>query len=339
VRRWTTGASIGPATSKTTSDYVWNISPESNSFGGYRCTGIYYNYYISTVGVSPTNRNGCSTGTLAGDYTAIDTTNKFILLGSTQSTIIENNWNYIEIKFVNENNVTTGTLNQGSIKLKLNRNSSDPYLDIDANNIRTSTQSGNHLCSKIAFGVFWGHNSGATASAASLGWTTYIDDFYWLDTTGSVNNNFLGRVSCKKFNYDTVVNYNMNNPANSGTALNNINETFSGKNFTNIATTRTSANATSTSIDTRNSTISSESLTPIHVRQYAYGYRTDTGADLYLGASLSGNNTSLDPTTFSTNNAAVSLKYKDYVQAPDGTSWTNSKIANTTFRHSANASS
>ena len=169
-----------------------------------------------------------------------------------------------------------------------------------------------------------------------MGWTTYIDDFYWLDTTGPTNNDFLGRISCKKFNYNTVNNYTMTNPSNSGNALNNVSEVFSGKNFTNSATTKTTTSTTSTSIDLISSTISSESLTAKHVRQYAYGYRTDTNADLFIGASYSGNNTSLNSAALSTNLATPSLAYRDYSQAPDGTNWTNSKIANTTFKHTAN---
>ena len=362
VRRWTTGINIytgakstgyktseasgGPnydsspttnlTTSTSTSNYAWNTPTDSYIIaGGYKCYGVFYNYYISSL----VRNTGCAGGAyadLTSSQSAIDTTNKFILLGSTTSLITENAWNYIEIKFVNENNTTTGTLNQGSIKLKLNRNNTDSNLDIDVNNVRTSTQDGNHLCSKIAFGVFWGHNAGATASAASLGWTTYIDDFYWLNSTGPINNDFLGRVSCKKSNYNTVDNYSMNNPSNSGSALNIINEIFSGKSFTNIATTRTTTNRLGTSIDTRNTTASSETLTPLNVRQHIYGYRTDTNADLFVGASYNGNNTSLTPMSLSTDNASVSYKYRDYTQAPDGTSWTNSKIANTTFKHTTN---
>jgi hypothetical protein len=357
VRRWTTGVNVYTGVTSgsiiagsnvtlttNTSEYAWNTSATSSyvALNGYKCSNTFYNYYISAL----VSNNGClgpdgrsewmTRASLTSNQSAIDITNKFILLGSTQSTFIENDWNYIEIKFVNENNSTTGTLNQGSIKLKLNRNSSDPYLDIDAINIRTSTQSASHLCSKIAFGVFWGHNAGATASAASLGWTTYIDDFYWLDTTGPTNNDFLGRISCKKFNYNTVNNYTMTNPSNSGNALNNVSEVFSGKNFINSATTKTTTSTTSTSIDLISSTISSESLTAKHVRQYAYGYRTDTNADLFIGASYSGNNTSLNSAALSTNLATPSLAYRDYSQAPDGTNWTNSKIANTTFKHTAN---
>ena len=334
VRRWTTGLSnagslpAGSATNltSTTSDYAWN-TPYNNSYAtvtAYHCSSIIYNYYVSN---NVTSSNGCNNLTIAGSNSSIDVTNKFILLGSTSSLVTENAWNYIEVKFVLDNSGNTG-----SIVVKLNRNKTDSTLDINATGIRTSTQA-NALCSKIAFGVFWGHNSGATASAASLGWTTYIDDIYWLDNTTLVNNDFLGRISCKKFTYNNAVNYTMTTPASSSTGLTNVNETFAG---TGSLTTKDVSNALGSYLDLQSSTISSETLVPTYVRQYVYGYKTDSNSDVFIGCSYSGQDISGTAAGFGTDFNNGYLKYRDYTSAPGGSNWTNAILANTTFKHTTN---
>jgi hypothetical protein len=335
VRRWTTGLSTvgslpgsttGTNASSTTSDYAWNTAYNNSyvSSYAYHCSQVAYNYYISN---NVTASAACQSFTMASNNSSIDVTNKFVLLGSTSSLVTENAWNYIEVKFVLDNTGTTG-----SISVKLNRNNTDSTLDINATGIRTSTQA-NSLCSKIAFGVFWGHNAGATASAASLGWTTYIDDVYWLDNTTLVNNDFLGRVSCKKFAYNNAVNYTMTTPSSSSTGLTNVNETFAG---TGSLTTKDVSNAFGTYLDLQASTVSSETLVPTHVRQYVYGYKTDSNSDVFIGCSYSGQDITGSAAGFGTDLNNGHLKYRDYTSAPGGSSWTNSIISNTTFKHTTN---
>jgi hypothetical protein len=319
VRRWVTGISAGGNKSNNTSQYAWFTPPDTNTYSGYRCTVPYYNYFISTISNIFTT---CATGNLASSNSAIDL-NKFILLGSTTSLVTENAWNYIEIKFVLDN---TGT--SGSIQVKLNRNSSDSSLDINASNIRTSTQD-NSLCSRVVFGIFWGHNADASASSASLGWTTYIDDIYWADLTGA-NNNFLGRVSCKKFSYNSVTSYNMTTPENSGTALSNFNEAYAGSGTMN---TRNIGNAVNQTLNVRSTGVSSETLSPIFVRQYVHGYKTEANSDISLGITDGVNSLSVSGINLNSDSISGVLKFRDYDNAPDGNEWTNSKIANTTFIH------
>jgi hypothetical protein len=341
VRRWTTGlsnysgvsggAGAGNITSTTTSDYTWNTSATASYATApiYHGTVYAYNYYISTNSATgfPSPASGGAIATIAGSSSPIDTTNKFILLGSTSSIVTENAWNYIEVKFVLDNTSTNG-----SIIVKLNRSKTDSTLDINATSIRNSTQA-NSLCSKVAFGVFWGHNSAATASAASLGWTTYIDDIYWIDNTSQINNDFIGRVSCKKFAYNTVANYSMTTPSSSTTGLSNVNEIFAG---TGSLTTKDTANTLGATIDLQSSFISSETLTPINVRQYIYGYKSDSNSDIFLGCSYNSQDITVSAAGFGTDPNNGHLKFRDYTAAPGGNSWTNSVISNTTFKHITN---
>lgn len=321
VRRWVTGISAGGNKGNNTTTYSWNTNPDGNDYrGDYNCGRVYYNYFISTI--ANINVHGCATGSLASRNSAIDL-NKFILLGSTSSLVTENAWNYIEVKFVLDN-----TTNTGSIQLKLNRNSYDSFLDINVSNIRTSTQA-NSLCSKVAFGIFWGHNSDENGSSASLGWTTYIDDIYWLDLTGT-DNNFLGRVSCKKFSYNTVVNYDMTTPANSGTALTNFNETYSGA---GTLSTVNVGNLIGQTLDVKSTGVSSETLNPINVRHYVHGYKTDVSSDISIGATDGVNTIESSGMKFNNDRFNGTFKFRDYNNAPDGNEWTNEKIANTIFKH------
>jgi hypothetical protein len=321
VRRWITGIAAGPSSS-TTSDYAWNTAPRSYYYDVYRCgSAIVYNNFLSnTQNVVVPCKLTIALATAGGP---VDTTNKFILLGSTTSLVTENAWNYIEIKFVLDN---TGT--SGSIQVKLNRNSSDSSLDIDVSNVRTSTQD-NSLCSKVAFGIFWGHNAAANASSASLGWTTYIDDIYWADLTGE-NNNFLGRVSCKKFSYDSVTSYNMTTPGNSGTALSNFNEAYAGSGTMN---TRNIGNVVNQTLNVRSTGVSSETLSPIFVRQYVHGYKTEANSDISIGTTDGVNSLSVSGININNDSISGILRYRDYDNAPDGNEWTNSKLASTTFIH------
>lgn len=321
VRRWITGIIVGPSSS-TTTNYSWNTAPTSYYYNVYRCgsSTVYNNFLSNTQNVVvPCNL----TIPLASNNGPVDTTNKFILLGSTSNVVTENAWNYIEVKFVLDN-----TGNSGSIQVKLNRNSNDASLDIDVSNVRTSNQD-NSLCSKVAFGIFWGHNAAASASSASLGWTTYIDDVYWSDLNGT-NNNFLGRVSCKKFNYNAVASYNMPTPDNSGTALSNFNEIYSGS---GTMSTRNIGNVVGQTLDLKSTGVSSETLSPIFVRQYVHGYKIDNASDIAVGATDGVNNVAISGINFTNNSIDGVLRYRDYDNAPDGNEWTNEKIANTTFIH------
>jgi hypothetical protein len=318
VRRWVTGISAGGNKGNNTSQYTWSTAPDANIYSGYHCSVAYYNYFISTTSNIYTD---CATGNLASSASAIDP-NKFVLLGSTTSLVTENAWNYIEVKFVLDNSGTSG-----SIQVRLNKNSGDAS-DIDVSNVRTSTQD-NSLCSKVAFGIFWGHNAAASASSASLGWTTYIDDVYWSDLNGS-HNNFLGRVSCKKFTYNSVTSYDMTDPANSGTALSNFNETYSGS---GTISTKNIGNIVGQTLDVKSTGVSSETLSPIFVRQYVHGYKTEANSDISLGITDGANNVAISGINFTTDSTSGVLRYRDYDNAPDGNEWTNEKIANTTFIH------
>lgn len=320
VRRWVTGLTAGP--SSTTSNYAWNTAPRSYYYAVYRCGSatVYNNFLSNTQNVSvPCNQ----TISLTPANGPVDTTNKFILLGLTSSLVTENAWNYIEVKFVLDNSGTSG-----SIQVKLNRNSNDAFLDIDVSNIRTSTQD-NSLCSKVAFGIFWGHNAAASASSASLGWTTYIDDVYWSDLN-EPNNNFLGRVSCKKFSYNNVANYDMTTPSDSGTALSNFNETYSGSGTMN---TRNIGNVVGQTLDVKSTGVSSETLSPIFVRQYVHGYKIESESDISIGITDGVNNVAISGINMTNDSISGVLRYRDYDNAPDGNEWTNEKIANTTFIH------
>lgn len=246
------------------------------------------------------------------------------LLASSGSLITMNTWNYIEIKFV------LSTTTTGSIQIKLNRNASDTTLDANVSNIRTTLQSNTNAVG-VALGQFWSHNSANTAALHTSGlWQMYYDDYYILNLTGATNNDFLGRVSCKKFSYNNVANYDMTTPANSATALSNFNETFSG---TGSISTRNVGNILGQTLDVRSTGVSSETLSPVFVRQYVQGYRTDATSDIGIGMVNGANDVPVTNVGTNSDSINATLKFRDYDNAPDGVEWTNQKIADTTFKH------
>jgi len=298
ARRWVRRIQTGDYSYETfdTSNTVWNSFLNFQ----YRC-----------------GKNGCD----QNYYSLFDITN-YSLLGATTSLVTANAWNYIEVKY------SLSNTSSGYIHIKINRNSNDTTLDLNLNNIATSPSTSPAL--SLVFGVHRGH----ATNPINLGtnttiYTSYFDDIYWADLTGS-NNDFLGRVSCKKFSYNDVISYNMTTPASSGTALSNFNETFTGSGVIN---TRNIGNVVGQTLDVRSTGVSSETLSPIFVRQYIHGYKTEANSDIALGTTDGVN--SLAVSGINLNNDSISgvLKYRDYDNAPDGNEWTNQKIANTTFRH------
>jgi hypothetical protein len=148
--------------------------------------------------------------------------------------------------------------------------------------------------------------------------------------SGVADNDFLGRVMCKKSNYDTVDTYTFSDPASSSTALSRVSETFSG---TTSMTSVAAGNQFSQNVSLRAASLSSETKDPINVRQYVLGYKLDTNSTLALSSSLSGSESSTSKVTFGTDATNGHLQHRDYTNAPDGAEWTNQKIADTTFKH------
>jgi hypothetical protein len=253
-------------------------------------------------------------------------TNSLPILGSSSSLVTMNAWNYIEVKY------SLSTSTDGYVQLKLNRNANDPTLDINAQNVRTSYQV-SPSAQGLVFGIHWSSNTANTAPLHTGVWTSYFDDIYWADLTGT-NNDFLGRVSCKKFSYNNVVNYDMTTPADSATALSNFNEIYSGS---GSLTTRNIGNILGQTLDVKSTGVSSETLSPIFVRQYVHGYKTDVDSDIGIGMTDGVNDVPV--ANVGTNNDSIngSLKFRDYDNAPDGNEWTNQKIADTTFKHTINS--
>lgn len=245
------------------------------------------------------------------------------LLGSSSSLVTANAWNYIEVEYLLSSSST------GYIQIKINRNSTDATLDMNLQNIQTTTRTNTNSRS-LVFGIHKGHASSATNGGTNTAiYTSYFDDIYWADLTGT-NNDFLGRVNCKKFSYNEVASYDMTTPANSGTALSNFNETFTGSGVIN---TRNIGNVVGQTLNVKSTTVSSETLSPIFVRQYIHGYKTEANSDIALGTTDGVN--SLAVSGIGLNNDSISgiLRYRDYDNAPDGSEWTNTKISNTTFRN------
>lgn len=250
------------------------------------------------------------------------------LLGSSSSLVTANAWNYIEVKYLLSSSST------GYIQIKINRNSTDATLDMNLQNTQTTTKSNNNSRS-LVFGIHKGHASDPTNGGTNTAiYTSYFDDIYWADLTGT-NNDFLGRVNCKKFSYNNVDNYDMSTPANSATALNNFNETYSG--IGTIAT-RNLGNVAGQTLNVKSTTVSSETLSPTFVRQYVHGYKTEVNSDIALGATNGADNIAVTGVGFNSDSINGTLKFRDYDNAPDGTEWTNQKIADTTFKHTIIAS-
>ena len=203
-------------------------------------------------------------------------------------------------------------------------------MDLNLNNIATSPSTSPAM--SLVFGIHRGHATsldGFQLGTNTAIYTSYFDDIYWADLTGT-NNNFLGRVNCKKFSYNQVASYDMTTPANSGTALSNFNESFTGSGVIN---TRNISNLVGQTLNVRSTGVSSETLSPIFVRQYVHGYKTEANSDIALGITDGANSVANSGININNNSLIGSLRYRDYDNAPDGNEWTNSKIANTTFRN------
>jgi hypothetical protein len=268
---------------------------------------------------------GCSTTY----YPLFDIDNNYSLLGTTTSLVTGNAWNYIEVKY------SLSNTSSGYIHIKINRNSNDATLDLNLNNIATSPSTSPALA--LVFGIHRGHatnSNGVNLGTNTAIYTSYFDDIYWADLTES-NNNFLGRISCKKFSYNQVTNYDMSTPANSGTALSNINETFSG---TGTISTRNVGNVVGQTLDVQSTGVSNETLSPIFVRQYVHGYKTEVNSDIALGATNGANNIAVSGVGVNSDSINGILKFRDYDNSPDNSEWTNQKIASTSFKYTIIAS-
>lgn len=276
------------------------------------------------------------------------------LVGTSTSVLTLNQWNYVEIKYVlrGRNRYWNGTDNSPAAltQVKINRNRADNVLDMNSSalNAGVTSQGGNpygwdasqllgeYDCGKGGCsytGANWftrGFAFGIVQSDTSRVWNTYIDDFYWTDLSGTADNDFLGRVMCKKSNYDTVDTYTFSDPSSSSTGLSRLSETFSG---TTSMTSVAAGNQLSQNVNLRASSLSSETKDPINVRQYVLGYKLETNSTLALSSSLSGSESSTSKVTFGTDATNGYLQHRDYTNAPDGAEWTNQKIADATFKH------
>ena len=125
----------------------------------------------------------------------------------------------------------------------------------------------------------------------------------------------------------------MTSPSSSSTGLTNVNETFAG---VSSLTTRDTASSLGAYLDLQSSNVSNESLTPINVRQYVYGYKTDSNTDIFLGCSYNSQDITVSAAGMGSDPNNGHLKYRDYSSAPGGSSWTNSVIGSTTFKHTTN---
>lgn len=290
-------------------------------------------------------KNGCSTAYLLSVLAGP-------LVGTSTSVLTLNQWNYVEIKYVlrGSNQYWYGSDNSPAAltQVKINRNHADNVLDMNSSTFNAGAHSGNtrgwnasqllgeYNCGKGGCsytGANWftrGFAFGIVQSDTARVWNTYIDDFYWTDLSGTADNDFLGRVMCKKSNYDTVDTYTFSDPSSSSTGLSRLSETFSG---TTSMTSVAAGNQFSQNVNLRASSLSSENKAPINVRQYVLGYKLDTNSTLALSSSLSGSESSTSKVTFGTDATNGYLQHKDYTNAPDGAEWTNQKIADTTFKH------
>lgn len=261
---------------------------------------------------------------------------------SSASLLTLNKWNYIEIKFRlnRDNNFAGSNRTLPLTTLKLNRNYDDANLDGNsslANTPHTSNVGVGPYNSKsgIVYSPYYWYVGGVyfgivpSSTYFNYTWNTYIDDFYWATLYNSDNNDFLGRVSCKKSSYNTVANYDFSNPADGASGLSNIDDSSLDSSSMNDKAT---GNVIGQTIDLRASGLANEILDPIHVRQYALAQKTDTSSRLGLSATEGANTTNTTHRDLSILSAG-SLVYKDYDNAPDGNEWTNAKLGNTVFKH------
>jgi len=328
IRRWNTSATMSATNRVTTANYTWNQDHVAVGFnGGQYCSSgpVGYEHFVT----APTTIS-CASINSTWPYAAASST-KFELVGTASSAsgnlIVPNQWNYIEVKFALDN---ASSSNTGSVQVKINRNAEDATLDLNVSNVRTSTQATNTY-QKLMFGIVWGHNSAGTSGTADLGWTTYIDDIYWLDTTTSSFNTFLGRVSCMKINYTTVI----NNTAFTG-GLYAVQDQFAGA--TSYTTPAASGgyigfNATNQDVTFSASKSTLPALKPLVVQQFLYGHKDGGNNVVRCRGSYLGVASASTDVTLTTDAVNGGIKYITYYSAPDGTEWTLDKMKNTQFSH------
>jgi hypothetical protein len=302
-------------------------------------------YFSPAAGDYGCGKNGCDSTAYLSDYFT------GAIVGTSTSVLTLNQWNYVEIKYVlrGQNKYWEGTDNSPAAltQVKINRNRTDNVLDMNSSTLNAGLNQngvtgwgasellGQYNCGKQGCsytGANWftrGFAFGIVHSDTARIWNTYIDDFYWTDLSGTADNDFLGRVMCKKFNYDTVNTYTFSNPSSSSTGLSRVSETFSG---TTSMTSVVAGNQFSQNVNLRVASIT-ENKAPINVRQYVLGYKLETNSTLALSSSLSGSESSTSKVTFGTDATNGHLQHRDYTNAPDGAEWTNQKIADTTFKH------
>jgi hypothetical protein len=319
-----------------TSYSYYSDNPDSSSSSHY-FDAIYKDYGCG--------KNGCLKSYLSTFLTGA-------LIGTSTSVLTLNQWNYIEIKYVLRGRTDGSSwLNSPAAltEVKINRNKNDAILDMNSSQFNAGFVWNNSSVGYIPSNSYNSFNCGKSgcyyrngdwytrgfcfgiiSSDISRVWNTYIDDVYWLDLSGSTDNSYLGRVTCKKSNYDTVDSYTFSDPSSGSTALSRVSETFSGAtSMTSIA----AGNQFSQNMNLRASGLSSETKDPINVRQYVLGYKLDTNSTLALSSSLSGSESSTSKVVFGTDRTNGYLQYRDYTNAPDGAEWTNQKISNTIFKH------
>jgi hypothetical protein len=318
----------------------------------YNLAGVYYanngpdnagtsHYFDSIVKDYSCDKSGCQKAYLSNYFAGT-------LVGTSTSLLTLNQWNYIEIKYILRGRAGYNNSPQALTQIKINRNKTDSTLDINSSSYNAGINSNASIgwdysavydpynCGKNGCeyaGAYWytrGFCFGTISSDTSRVWNTYIDDFYWTDLSGTADNDFLGRVMCKKSNYDTVNTYTFSDPVSSSTGLSRVSETFSG---TTSMTSVAAGNQFSQNMNLRAASLSSETKAPINVRQYVLGYKLDTNSTLALSSSLSGSESSTSKVTFGTDSTNGYLQHRDYTNAPDGAEWTNQKIADTTFKH------
>jgi hypothetical protein len=186
------------------------------------------------------------------------------------------------------------------------------------------------------FGIVCGHNASGTSGSANSGWTTYIDDIYWLDTTTSSLNTFLGRVSCQKINYTTTIN-------NTGYAggLSAIQDPFSGPTSYSLPSGSGGVigfNAANQDVTFSASTATLPAFKPLAVQQFVYGHKDGGNNVMRCRASYLGVASAVTDLTLTTDGANGGIKYVTYYSAPDGADWSIDKLKNTQFSHTIVAS-
>jgi hypothetical protein len=324
IRRWNTGATMANrAGVVTAANYVWN--QDHVSFG--YSVGFYCNEGRTAFDhhVTAPQAAGCNNVNGTWPMAALSTS-KFELIGTASALagnrVIQNQWNYIELNFTIDNAASSNT---GILQVKINRDAADATLDLNLSAVRTSTQSTTTF-QKVMFGIVWGHDVAGTTSTANLGWSTYIDDFYWLDKTGSSFNTFLGRVSCQKLPYTAVTSNTTVSP------LVNVQDTVQG-----AVTYNTQAfvqfSATNQTFNTSLANTNNLLFNPLVVRQTIHGHKEGGNNLLRMRSTYLGIQSAATNITVSSDSVNGGIHHAEYATAPDGTAWTVEKFKNTTFSH------